>query len=114
MSIPAFSAQASLYTTNGRYAASTSSDLGALHQSDFVTLAYYPTSHARCDDCLTECTEGLGLCLAAAVFWPPSSLGCVTASWACAAKCSFGPRCCPKRCTFDLGDLAGGGCCDSD
>jgi hypothetical protein len=114
MKMPEFTAEASLYRTNGRYRTSTSSSLGDLQHSHFVTPAYHPTSHARCDDCLAKCIESFGLCLVGAVFWPPASSACVTESWACAAICSLGPWCCPKRCKFDLGDLAGGGCCDAD
>jgi hypothetical protein len=103
MNMPQFTAQASIYRTSGRYHTSTSSGLDDLQHSQFVTLAYHPTSHARCDDCLTECVKNIP-----ATFFTP------WISWICAANCALGPMCCPKRCAFDLGDLAGGGCCDAN
>jgi len=104
MNIPGFTAQASLYQTSRHYRASASSVVD-LHHSHFVTLAYHPTSHKRCDDCLTDCLTSMA--------W--LSIGSVVGSWVCAGRCALGPQCCPKRCgEIDPGDLTGGGCCDAD
>jgi hypothetical protein len=110
--MPNFTAEASLYRTRGAYRTSRSAGFGDPQHSHFVTLAYGPSSHAACDDCLQLCLEIYGICFAGAIFWPPAQFGCLTEHAACTARCEFGPACCPKRCTFELGE--GAGCCDAD
>lgn len=75
--------------------------------------ARHPTSHAACDACSEDCIEDFGLCMAIAAFFPPAIAACTADKIKCAAKC-VADDCCPKRCEFDPGDLAGGGCCDAD
>ena len=107
MNMPNFTAETSLYRTTGRYRTSGSSGFSDPQHSQSVTLAYGPSSHAACDDCLMGCVESYFVCLATTL-----SLGCFARYLACVPRCEFGPACCPKRCNFELGE--GRGCCDAD
>lgn len=131
MSMPAFTAQASLYRTSNRYRLS-GTESGGSHSAQTVVAAYMPGPETQrtCNNCLQGCAESLAECsviamapLAACVF-PPACIGaaaaagallgaCNVASLACIARCQI-LRCCPKVCGTPNPFEPGQGCCDSN
>lgn len=136
MSIPQFTAQASLYRTRRHYRG-LSSDLGGLLPGEPIVPAYFPGSGTQhdCSTCLESAVKGNYICVG-----PPTATAaavCLTSSWftfgiSCAAAvagaaialelCSSGfliatgvcmaTTCCPKLCGVPNPLDPGSGCCD--
>jgi hypothetical protein len=115
--MPDFSAEFSLYRTNGHYRASTSTGLFQGGTRQDVVLALDSHSERLCSNCLEKCAENLGICVALAVatgaLLGPAAAGaalaeCDTQSVTCAAFCHLpGQSCCPNFC--HLGKCCGYG-----
>ena len=131
MNIPGYTAEASLYSTSGRYRASAS-DFGGSPSNEAIVPAYFPGpgTQAACNSCLEDCAKANVTCnaiasaeLAICGWWNPvcaiaaaaTFAGCFTQGLLCPAVCTLpGPwtSCCPKVCGFPNPFEPGEGCCD--
>jgi hypothetical protein len=114
MSIPEFTAQASLYRTNNCYR-SSGSEGSDLLSDESIMLAYNPgpAAQAACNKCTNSAVSDYFKCIAFEGF-PLSLIHCTLGAWWDAGACVV-DDCCPKRCgPPDFFDLAGSGCCDAD
>jgi len=127
MSIPEFTAEASLYRTNNRYRSSGSEFEGS-PSTQSVVAAYFPgtATQAKCNRCSEIDLRNYGGCLtvgaigciASGPFYPVCAGGvlgaCNLGLLGAQALCAY-DDCCPKRCgPPDFFDLAGSGCCDAN
>jgi hypothetical protein len=122
MKFPEFTAEVSLYRTNGRYRASASA-FGALQPYRSIGLAYIPSEETRlgCYKCLEDfCPRDFAICETAAdvtcLINPVVCLGLHAACWeqytGCLASCNL-VDCCPKACRVPNPIHPGVGCCDA-
>jgi hypothetical protein len=144
MSIPNFTAQASLYKSSRHYRGAAPSPDGS-PPGGLIVPAYFPGSatEADCQTCVGDCTDAYNTATAIAaagtvagcltLFGCPAAVAAGAAAQAgadevlaaCLAKCDFpgmpdipiwpkGGRCCPKLCGFWNPLDPGSGCCDRD
>lgn len=140
MSIPAFTAQASLYRTSNRYRC-VGVQFGGSKPLQSVVAAYIPGPETQnkcsgCDDgcavsrniCLTKVgVTAAESCLGTGIFFPLCLAGeiafltptCYAAYSACLGYCNipgglgpFSGPCCPKVCGPPTPGVSGSGCCD--
>jgi hypothetical protein len=115
MTIPEFTAQASLYRTSNSYRSSSSSEHGDLWSGHGIVPAYFPgpAAKAACNNCLESALTDYFKCIATQGF-PFSLIHCSLGAWWDAGSCIV-DDCCPRRCgPPDVFDLAGSGCCDAN
>ncbi len=122
MTLPRFTAAASLYKTSNRY---RSAGLGFAGSSTArsVVAAYHPGPNTtyRCNSCLQNCRYVQSTCedFALAGSWSPFGpwlfAACYSDAEDCRERCGTGlGPCCPKTCgARDPYDLSAG-CCDAD
>ena len=132
MSLPGFTAEASMFRSRRQYA-SGAFGLDAAAPSDTVQLAYRPGSETQssCRKCLDGCNSAAENCVADAssillgcIFPPDCAIAvaaygealatCAITNAACKGVCAlpyFG-SCCPKVCGFPDPLDPGSGCCD--
>jgi hypothetical protein len=129
VSLPAFTADASLYRSRTTWRAPYGGYGAAAAQ---ITPAWSEHDDRACSDCLESCAEALGWCIAGvgatAIFCPPCAAaalaGCDTTSVSCIAYCHLPTRaCCPtfcrpgkccghgENCVADDDPQASHGCC---
>jgi len=124
MSIPEFTAEASLYRTTNRYRSSVSK-IDGLPSAQSVVAAYFPgtATQAKCSECLAICAKVNVYCnvvAAFSIFFPPAAVAAFTACAAEAVLCAGGcaapviGSCCPKVCGFPNPLDPGEGCCDQN
>lgn len=131
MSIPNFTAQASLYRSNMHYRGSAASP-GGSPPSKSIVLAYrpLPATQIQCSQCNDACDFDWIACNTELVTplsflcnpWVPVPGACAALGLAqlycdalhvgCRAYCF--PRCCPKVCGFPDPTRPGVGCCEAD
>lgn len=134
MSVPEFTAEASLYRTSGRYR-SSGSEGSVLWSGESIVPAYYPgtATQANCNRCLKTAQKNFGWCLG--IGGAGCGLGCIAAGpfyAACFASCMGGvlatcdvnllresaacalDDCCPKACGTPNPFDPGAGCCDKN
>jgi len=122
MSIPEFTAEASLYRTNNRYRSSVADFGGSIADQSVVVCA------GLRDFCLAkvglsvleECATTLGFGCGPAVAWGlVQGAGCYAHYGECFGYCQipdvpgvWKSSCCPKVCGIHIPGIAGSGCCD--
>ena len=129
MSVPGFTAEATIYRSMRQYAYAVAESLVGTPLP--VELAYFPgpETQARCSDCTENCAAQLSICSAGAAsvlagcFFPPACPGavalagelqaaCDTENLGCQGYCEAF-KCCPKPCGIPNPFNPGEGCCDS-
>lgn len=124
MSIPAFTAQASLYRASNHYRSSGSISDGSTTTLS-VRAAYSPGQETQrsCSSCLEGCAKANAICnvIALSTIWfPPAAAaafaGCATSAAACVGWCvaPIVGSCCPKVCGVPNPFDPGVGCCDKN
>jgi len=126
MTIPGFTAQASLYSTSSHYR-SSASEVGDFRPNQSIVPSYFPgpATQAVCNTCLTKAARDYGICFGIAAvgsaacgpFYPACFGAAVAGCWAkmgwdlgeCAVE-----DCCPKLCGAINPFEPGTGCCDEN
>lgn len=128
MSLPQFTAAASLYRSVTHYRGSSTGS-GDSAPAQTIVPAYFPgpATMRSCNECFEGCAENAALCYGIATaagaltcWWCPpccaaagaAMVACSAEALRCEAYCSI-RRCCPKACEVPNPFNPGQGCCDS-